>query len=243
MTITIEGIKERRFFNLFRRNKIIRETLSTPGEIQENLDWAFNNKVSLDVFSESSPDRFEAAIVGLDHSSLDSYIVLQTMGPKETASVLLKKDSLTLEYFSNRGGRFAFRSIALSELHPESGEFRAGYPSSIDYHHDFGAVRVKSTDGDPVQVDVAEQRGVVVDISSRGLRFTCNEILEKGALFNDLQVDLPGCGMIEVSAVVRHIQSSKGNPVWRYLCGVEFTEMKPRFRKRLSQYLARKLKE
>jgi hypothetical protein len=243
MTLTFEGIRERRFFNLFRRNKIICETLSTPGEIQENLDWALKNKVSVEVFSESSPDRFKAAIVGLDHSSLDSYILLQAMGAKEAASVLLKKDSLVLEYHSSRGGCFVSRSIALSELHPESGEFRAGYPPSIDYYHDFYAVRVKSTGGDPVQVDVEEQRGVVVNISSKGLRFTCNEMLEKGALFKDFQVDLPGYGMIEVSAVVRHIQSSIDNPVWRYLCGVEFTEIKPRYRKRLNHYLTRMLKE
>ncbi len=243
MAIPSSGVKERRLFNFFRRNRTVRETLSTEREIQENLDWAFNNKVPVRIFTESSSDRLEAAIVGVDHSSLDSYILLQAMGPKEAASVLTEKGPLILEYISSRGCRFVFYSIALSEVHPESGEFRAGYPSNIESYQNFSTVRLKNTGRDPIQVDVEKQRGVVVDIGSRGMRFTCNQVLDKGALLKDLQIDLPKYGTVQGSAVVRHIQPSKDNPVWRYLCGAEFTEMKPRDRKRLNHYLARMLKE
>ncbi len=227
--------------SFFSRRKTVQEILSSGNEIRKNLEWVLSSQVPIKVFAESGPSSFDVRIVGADHSSLNAYILLRAEIPQEAISILIGKVSLILEYESRRGTRYHFQSFLLSELDMASGEFRAGYPPMIETVQDIHAYRLKNILRDPIQVDLEKQRGVVVDIGLHGLLFTCNQIFERGKLIKDLQIALPEHSLVQGSAVVRHIQTSKEYPSWRYLCGVEITEMKPKSQRRLSRYLTRML--
>jgi len=243
MAPLFSGVRQKTWFSFFRRDKTVREIISSAGDIQENLDWGMNDQIHLSISSEASSEHFDATIVNVDHSPIDAYIQLRASRPKEALPVLKRRESLVMEYKSNRANRFRFQSYPLTEIDTDSGEMRVGYPSLIESIQDLDATRLKNAWKDPIPVDVERQRGVVVDLGLHGLKFTCNQIFETGKLLKDLQIDLPRLGPVQGSAVVKYMQPSKDYPLWRYLCGVEFTDMKPRDQRKLNRYVNRVLKQ
>lgn len=227
--------------SFFSRRKTIQEILNSGQEIRKNLEWVLRHQIPIKVSAESSPNRFNARMVEVDHSPLNAFILLQAESLGDALPVLNGKVSLFLEYESRRGIRFFFQSFLLSDLDNDSGEFRVGYPPVIETEQDIHAYRLQNISTDPIQVDVESHRGVIVNIGLHGLMFTCNQILETGKVIQDLHIELPEHGLVRGSAVVRHVQVSKEYPSWRYLCGVKITGMKPRDQKRLGRYLTRML--
>ena len=242
MAPTFLGEKQRTLFRFFQRNKTVREIISSASEIQENLDWAMTEQVPLKIFVEGRPQNIPALLVEIDHSSNGAYVQFLLEKTIEALPILKGNNNLVIEYESNRVNRFRFQTSPLSKIDRESGVFRAGYPSLIESFQDMDAARFKNAIKDPIPVDVEEQRGVVIDIGIHGLKFTCNQIYEKGELLKDLQINLPRYGLVQGSAVVKYMQPTKEYPLWRYLCGVEFTEMKSKDQKRLTRYVNRMLR-
>jgi c-di-GMP-binding flagellar brake protein YcgR len=243
MAIPLSGVKPKKLLDFFRKNRNLREIVSSAVEIQENLDWAMNRQVLFTLSAGSASNRFEARIVAIDHSPVGAFILLRALRSKEALLAVKGGDSLSLDYAFNRGMRFRFDSKPLTSVHPEYGEFQVGYPSLIESWQDLHAARFKNLSKDPIQVDVEKQRSVVIDIGLHGLKFTSNRVFEKGTLLKDVQIDLPRYGPVQGSAVVKYMQPSMDYPLWRYLCGVEFTEMRPRDQRRLNRYVNRTLKQ
>lgn len=242
MVPAFPGPKQTIWFRFFRKNRVVHDMIATAVDIEENLNWGMEHEVSLKISTKSSPSGFQAMIAGVDHSPTQGYVLLRAVRPAEALAALRGQGSFVAEYESKRGIRYLFESLPLSGPDPVSGELKVRYPSIIESAQDLATARFRERSSGPIQIDVEKHRGVVIDLGLQGLRFTSNRVFEKGTLLKDLKIDLPRLGPVQGTALVKHLQPSTEYPLWRYLCGVEFTEMKPRDQRKLNRYVNRMLK-
>ncbi len=228
---------------ILRRRKALHLVLSSYDEIREHLDWARERKIPLAVLGEGSPKESSLAqLLQVNHAREDAYLLIQFVVRSRTGLFVKKGESLNIEYELNRGCRYSFQSFPVSEVDPGSGIWRIGYPDRIDSFQDRRAVRYKSVSMECIPVDLEKDRGVVVDIGFHGLKFTSNRVFEKGTLLRNLRFELPRYGLVQGSAVVKYMRPSTEYPLWRYLCGVEFTGMRSRDQKRINRYVNHRMR-
>lgn len=227
------------FFNLFRRKKIVRGMISDATAIREHLDWTREHRIPLQILGEESANRCTVLLSAVDHSQRQGYLQVHPLNRPEARVVLEEGKKLFVHYDSVRGVRYEFETRLLAKAEVEEGEYRINYPLLIESFQDFKMARYRNTADEPIQVDVEKERGVVIDIGLNGLRFTSNKVFKAGTLLKNLQVELPRYGRVEGKAIVKYTQPSSDYPLWRYLCGVEFTELKPKDHRKLNRYVNR----
>jgi c-di-GMP-binding flagellar brake protein YcgR len=224
---------------LLRRKREIHEMISDVASMREHLDWAHDYAIPLRITGEVSSNRFEAVLSGIDHSQRTGYLRIRVSNRAEAKAVLKEEGELHVTYDSNRGIHYEFQTRLLDEIGEEGMEFKLSYPAFVDSHQDYQTARCKSSSDEPIQVDVEKEQGVVIDIGLNGLRFTSNRVFEAGTQVKRLLVDLPRYGRVEGQGVVKYTHPATDYPLWRYLCGVEFTDMKPKDHKKLNRYVSR----
>ncbi len=227
------------FFNIFRRKKVVRSMISDATALREHLDWTQEHRIPLKIVGEEHANRCTVLLCAIDHSQQQGFLQVRALNRPEAKAVLKEGTDLLVQYDSSRGVRYEFQTRILGKVEEEEGEYRLSYPLIVEAFQDFKMARYKNTADEPIQVDVEKERGVVIDIGLNGLRFTSNKVFKTGTLLKNLQVELPRYGRVEGKAVVKYTQPSRDYPLWRYLCGVEFTELKPKDHRKLNRYVNR----
>jgi hypothetical protein len=230
-------------FSLFQKKKEVHEIISSAGEIQENLEWALRNGIILRICGESGGEVFRARLRQMDHSKENAFIGGERLDSEESIPALEAGETVKVEYELQRDVRHLFHAILLKEVSRSDNTFRIGYPSLIESFQDYHSVRFKNLSSEPIQVDMDKDRGIVIDIGMSGFQFTSNRVFETGEMVRDFQVALPRYGRVQGSAVVKYTRPSSDYPLWRYRCGVEFVELKPKDQKKLSRYVMRIMRQ
>ncbi len=230
-------------FKLFRRQKVVRGMISDASAIQEHLDWTQEHHIPLRIAGEEGTEVGTFLLQTIDHSQRQGLLRVRTVThPAEKLDLEVGR-ALLVRYNSARGIRYEFQTRLLGKSDTEEGSYRLSYPLIVESYQDIKMARYKNTADEPIQVDVEKERGVVIDIGLKGLRFTSNKVFKTGTLLHNLQVELPRYGRVEGKAVVKYTQPSIDYPLWRYLCGVEFTELKPKDHRRLNRYVNRMVQD
>jgi len=227
------------FFRFFRRNKVVRGMISDATAIREHLDWMQEYRIPLKIMGEERANRCTVLVSAIDHSQQQGLLQVRALNRPEAKVVLREGRKLLVRYDSSRSIRYEFQTRFLGKVEGKEGEYRIGYPLLVASYQDFKMARYRNTADEPIQVDIEKERGIVIDIGLNGLRFTSNKVFKTGTLLKNLQVELPRYGRVEGKAVVKYTQPSNDYPLWRYLCGVEFTELKPKDHRKLNRYVNR----
>jgi len=227
------------FFQFFRRKKIVRGMISDATAIREHLDWTQEHRIPLNIVGEEHANHCAVLLSAIDHSQQQGLLQVRAVNRPEAKAVLKEGGELLVRYDSVRGIRYEFQTRLLAKVEEEEGEYRLSYPLIVESYQDIKMARYKNTADEPIPVDVEKERGVVIDIGLNGLRFTSNKVFKTGTLLKNLQVELPRYGRVEGKGVVKYTQPSIDYPLWRYLCGVELTELKPKDHRKLNRYVNR----
>ncbi|NOY53221.1 MAG: PilZ domain-containing protein [Deltaproteobacteria bacterium] len=227
------------FFNLFRRKKVVRGMISDAAAIREHLDWTQDHRIPLRIAGEEGTELCTAFLCAINHSQREGLLRIRVMNRLAADPGLTEGRELLVRYNSARGILYEFQTRLLKKGETGEGEYRLSYPLIVESCQDIKMARYKNSADEPIQVDVDKERGVVIDIGLKGLRFTSNKVFKTGTLLQNLQVELPRYGRVEGKAVVKYTQPASDYPLWRYLCGVEFTELKPKDHRRLNRYVNR----
>lgn len=230
-------------FGFFKRRKEIHDLIASAAEIREHLEWALAQEIPLLIPGGDGREDMLVGIRELNHSS-DNGSIRVVRENKGAAPVTLQAgDAVTAVYQSSRDIRYLFHSIVVAEEDEQGTSWRLAYPSLIESFQDYQSVRFKNPMAEPIQVDMERDRGIVIDIGLSGLQFTSNRILEKGELLKNLRVELPRLGPVQGSAVVKYTRPASDYPLWRYRCGVEFVDLKPKHQRRLNRYVIRMMRQ
>jgi len=213
--------------------------ISEASALQEHLEWTQGHRVPLKIVGEEGLELCTVLLQSIDHSQRQGLLQVRVANPSDARLAPEEGRELTVRYDSDRGIRYEFQTRLLGKIETGEGEFRLSYPLIVESFQDIKMARYKNTADEPIQVDIEKERGVVIDIGLKGLRFTSNKIFKTGTLLQNLQVELPRYGRVEGKAVVKYTQPAGDYPLWRYLCGVEFTELKPKDHRRLNRYVNR----
>ena len=228
-------------WRLFRRRPEIREMITGAEEIQENLDWCLRRRVRIVLRREGTGEERDVVLAAVDHSPERAFLLFREEAGRPGLPAWKRRDLLAAEYASPRGVRYRFQCQPLAAPAAGAHQLKAAYPALIERVLQADSVRIQDPAADPIPVSAGRDQGVVVDIGPRGIKFASNRLFEAGTLLEEVRVDLPQVGPVRGAAVVKHIQPSRALPMWRYLCGAEFTAMGPRDQRRLSRFVARRL--
>lgn len=230
-------------FRLFQRRKEVQDIIASAVDIREHLEWALAEGIPLLIQGGDGGEDVDVRIRELNHSSADGFVgVVRGNGGAGPVSLQIA-DTLTAAYESSRGTRYRFHTMLVGEEGEQGTLWRLAYPALIESFQDYHAVRLKNPTAEPIQVDMEKDRGIVIDIGLSGFQFTSNRILEKGQVLEDLRLELPRLGPVKGSAVVKYTRPASDYPLWRYRCGVEFIDLKPKDRRRLNRYVMRMMRK
>ncbi len=232
-----------KLFEFFQRRKEIHDLVASAAEIREHLEWALAQKILLLIPGGDGREDMVVRIRELNHSSDNGCIRVVREDEGAGPVTLQTGDAVAAAYESSRDTRYLFHTVVVAEEDEQGTAWRLAYPSLIESFQDYQSVRFKNLAAEPIQVDMERDKGIVIDIGLSGFQFTSNRILQKGELLKDLRVELPRLGAVQGSAVVKYTRPASDYPLWRYRCGVEFVDLKPKDQKKLNRYVMRMMRK
>ncbi|MDX1765109.1 MAG: PilZ domain-containing protein [bacterium] len=230
-------------FGFLQRKKEIHEIIASAAEIRDHLEWVLAHEVSMLLSMGDTEAQMPVRLLELNHSSDNGFVQVVRKIEEPKLVTLQVGDAVTAAYQSSREIRYLFQTVVTAEEDAQGTGWRLAYPSLVESFQNYHSVRFKNPGAEPIQVDLEKDRGIVIDIGLSGFQFTSNRILEKGQVLKDLRVELPRLGTVQGSGVVKYTCPASDYPLWRYRCGVEFLDLKPKDQRRLSRYVGRMMRE
>ncbi len=223
---------------------ILSDHLTDPDQIIFHLEELIKERNFVSLRLDDGPLTYATIFLNLDKGE-EPGIFMDAVIPEEGNDLTMNSKKITLNYVF-KGISFGFKSRYLGMEKDKFIAFKISIPQEIKKMVNRGAVRVRPSFAEPINVlfeeyDVEE----AADIAAGGLAFYTKRIIEKGEIYDNFVFILPpDYRKMHIHAeVVRFLKQAAPSRRDKHICCVEFLDMRPSQRERIVKYIFQRMRQ